>query len=220
MAVTRDGIPVRCWTFPGSTGDQKIIRRVKDDLGGWNLRRLVGRRPRVRLGRQRGLPGPRRRALHPRREALRHQRRGRGRPGRYRVVAGNLRVKEVWVPPRDAGQRAERFVVCHNPEQAWRDRLVRDRLVAHLQALTEGSEAWPQRKRDELVGSLRDKPGLRQFLRRPRAGCCASKGPSSSGKPASTASVCCAPTTRRSPPMTWPPPTSSWSRSNAAAGGT
>ena len=41
MAVTRDGIPVRCWTFPGSTGDQKIIRRVKDDLGGWNLRRLV-----------------------------------------------------------------------------------------------------------------------------------------------------------------------------------
>ena len=41
MAVTRDGIPVRCWTFPGDTGDQKIIRKVKDDLGGWNLRRLV-----------------------------------------------------------------------------------------------------------------------------------------------------------------------------------
>jgi hypothetical protein len=41
MAVTRDGIPVRCWTFPGDTGDQKIIRTVKDDLGSWNLRRLV-----------------------------------------------------------------------------------------------------------------------------------------------------------------------------------
>jgi hypothetical protein len=41
MAVTRDGIPVRCWTFPGDTADQKIIRKVKDDLGGWNLRRLV-----------------------------------------------------------------------------------------------------------------------------------------------------------------------------------
>src|SRR5208283_5183142 len=41
MAVTRDGIPVRCWTFPGNTGDQKIIRKVKDDLAGWNLRRLV-----------------------------------------------------------------------------------------------------------------------------------------------------------------------------------
>ncbi len=41
MAVTRDGIPVRCWTFPGNTGDQPIIRRIKDDLGGWGLRRLV-----------------------------------------------------------------------------------------------------------------------------------------------------------------------------------
>lgn len=26
MAVTRDGIPVRCWTFPGSENDQAIIR--------------------------------------------------------------------------------------------------------------------------------------------------------------------------------------------------
>ena len=30
MAVTRDGIPVRCWTFPGNTPDQKIIRKVQD----------------------------------------------------------------------------------------------------------------------------------------------------------------------------------------------
>jgi hypothetical protein len=39
MAVTRDGIPVRCWTFPGTTA--AIIRTLKDDLGGWGLRRLV-----------------------------------------------------------------------------------------------------------------------------------------------------------------------------------
>jgi len=32
---------VHCWTFPGNTADQKIIRKVKDDLGGWNLHRLV-----------------------------------------------------------------------------------------------------------------------------------------------------------------------------------
>ena len=41
MAVTRDGIPVRCWTFPGNEQDQKIIRTVKDGLSDWNLRRLV-----------------------------------------------------------------------------------------------------------------------------------------------------------------------------------
>ena len=41
MAVTRDGVPVRCWTFPGSTGDTSTIRTVKDDLAGWNLHRMV-----------------------------------------------------------------------------------------------------------------------------------------------------------------------------------
>jgi len=41
MAVTRDGVPVRCWTFPGNTADTSIIRTVKDDLAGWNLRRMV-----------------------------------------------------------------------------------------------------------------------------------------------------------------------------------
>jgi transposase len=42
MAVTTcGGVPVRCWTFPGNTADTAIIRTVKDDLGGWGLRRLV-----------------------------------------------------------------------------------------------------------------------------------------------------------------------------------
>ena len=34
MAVTAEGIPIRCWTFPGTTSDQAIIRTIKDDLGG------------------------------------------------------------------------------------------------------------------------------------------------------------------------------------------
>src|ERR1700687_1389489 len=41
LAVTRDGIPVRCWTFPGSESDQWILRTVRDDPGSWNLHRLV-----------------------------------------------------------------------------------------------------------------------------------------------------------------------------------
>jgi DDE family transposase len=174
MAVTRDGIPVRCWTFPGSTPDQKIIRKVKDDLGSWNLRRLV-------WVADRGFASAVNRAYLARGGGhYIHAEKLRGtsaeaaaalaRPGRYRTVAGNLRVKEVWVPARDAGERAQRFVVCHNPEQALRDRLVRQRLVSHLQGLIEGSDAWAKSKRDELVGSLKDKPGLRRFLRRTPGG--------------------------------------------------
>jgi hypothetical protein len=52
------------------------------------------------------------------------------RPGRYRTVADNLRVKEVAVAPGgngdgDQGARTQRFVICHNPEQADRDQQVR-----------------------------------------------------------------------------------------------
>ncbi len=95
------------------------------------------------------------------------------RAGRYRSVAGNLRVKEVRVAPggTDAeGTRAERFVICHNPEAADRDRDVRERLIAHLGELIEGSDDWSTRRRDELVGSLKTKPGLRRYLRRTTSG--------------------------------------------------
>jgi len=174
MAVTRDGIPVRCWTFPGNEQDQKIIRTVKDNLGSWNLRRLV-------WVADRGFASAANRAYLSRGGGhYIHAEKLRGtnaeaaaalaRQGRYHQVAGNLRVKEVWVPARDAGARAERFVVCHNPEQALRDQLVRGRLVAHLEGLIDGSDAWPQRRRDELAGSLKDKPGLRRFLRRTPGG--------------------------------------------------
>lgn len=41
MAVTRDGIPVRVWSWPGNTGDQKLIRQVKDDRRDWTLSKIV-----------------------------------------------------------------------------------------------------------------------------------------------------------------------------------
>src|SRR5205085_958847 len=81
--------------------------------------------------------------------------------------------KQVWVSPgggSDDGTRTERFVVCHNPEAAARDAAVRDRLIEHLEALIEGSDAWPTTRRDEFVGSLKTKPGLRRYLRRTRSG--------------------------------------------------
>ena len=177
MAVTRDGIPVRCWTFPGNTGDQKIIRTVKDDLGAWNLRRLVwvadagfaSAANRAYLTRGGG------HYIHA--EKLRHTNAeaaaALARPGRFRDVADNLRVKEVWVSPGGGGHdgaRTERFVICHNPEAAARDAAVRERLIEHLSGMIEGSDAWPKRRRDELVGSLKGKPGLRRLVRRTKSG--------------------------------------------------
>jgi len=179
MAVTRDGVPVRCWTFPGNTNDTSIIRTVKDDLAGWNLHRMV-------WVADRGFASAANRAYLTRggghyihAEKLRNTNSeaaaALGRPGRYRSVAGNLRVKEVAVAPGgngdgDQGARAQRFVVCRNPEQADRDEAVRGRLVAHLEQLMAGSDSWTDRRRDEFVGSLKSKPGLRRYLRRTHTG--------------------------------------------------
>ena len=177
MAVTRDGIPVRCWTFPGNTQDQKIIRTVKDDLGSWQLHRLV-------WVADRGFASAANRAYLTRggghyihAEKLRHTNAeaaaALARPGRYHEVADNLRVKEVHVAPGGGtadGARAERFVICHNPEAAARDEAVRQRLIEHLQQLIEGSDTWTDRRRDEFVGSLKAKPGLRRLLRRTKSG--------------------------------------------------
>ena len=179
MAVTRDGVPVRCWTFPGDTADTAIIRTVTDGLDGWGLRRLV-------WVADRGFASAANRAYLTRggghyihAEKLRHTNTeaaaALARPGRYRTVADNLRVKEVAVAPGgdgdgDQGARTQRFVICHNPEQADRDQQVRTNLVAHLQQLIDGSDTWSGRRRDELVGSLRGKPGLRRYLRRTPSG--------------------------------------------------
>ncbi len=179
MAVTRDGVPVRCWTFPGNTADTSIIRTVRDDLAGWRLHRMVwvadrgfasaANRAYLTRGGGHYIHAEKLRATNS--EAVAAL----ARPGRYRTVAGNLRVKEVAVAPGgkgdgDDGARAQRFVVCHNPEQADRDAAVRDRLVAHLESLIVGSDGWTGRRRDEFVGSLKSKPGLRRYLRRTGGG--------------------------------------------------
>jgi hypothetical protein len=41
LAVTRDGLPVRHWIFPGNTVDVTTVEQVKKDLRGWKLGRCV-----------------------------------------------------------------------------------------------------------------------------------------------------------------------------------
>ena len=167
MAVTREGVPVRCWTFPGTASDQLIIRTIHDDLAGWKLSRVL-------WVADRGFSSEANRAYLQRggghyvlAERLRNgsaeTRAALSRAGRYQRVADNLEVKEVRL---GAGLRAPRFVVVHNPEEAERDAQVRERLVAYLAEQIAGSDEWPQARRDELVGTLRTRPGLLRLLRR------------------------------------------------------
>jgi len=172
MAVTRTGIPIRVWCWPGNTADTSVMGQVRADLRDWKLTRVV-------WVTDRGFASATNRRLLQRggshyiqAEKLRGSAEGEAalaRPGRYRTVAGNLRIKEI--KPRHAqGVMADRFIVCHNPEQAERDATVRERLIALLGERIEGSDALPATKRAELRGKISTMPGLNRYLRVTPAG--------------------------------------------------
>ena len=163
MAVTREGIPVRVWSWPGNTADSALIRQVKEDLRGWTLSRLVWVADRgfasaenrrfLRRGDEHYILGEKLRSGSAEAKAAL------ARAGRYQEVAGNLRVKEVRI------SEGERFVICHNPQGAERDAAVRERLLARLGEMIAGSDKLSVTKRAELRGVISTKPGLARFLR-------------------------------------------------------
>jgi transposase len=169
MAVTREGIPVRVWSWPGNTSDSELIRQVKNDLRDWSLARVV-------WVADRGFSSA---------ENRRYLQRGGGhyiigeklrtgsadvqaalsRQGRYASVRDNMKVKEVRIA--DAG---DRFVICYNPDQATRDRAIRDDLVAQLSEKIAGTDSLDATKRAELRGRIATRPGLNRYLRVTDAG--------------------------------------------------
>ncbi|MGH2851102.1 MAG: IS1634 family transposase [Solirubrobacteraceae bacterium] len=179
LAVTREGIPVRVWCWPGNTNDMSVIGEVKDDLRGWRLGRVVtvvdrgfssdeNLRYLTRAGGH-WIAGERMRDGSPDvAEALARQ-------GRYQTVRDNLRVKEVRV---GKGDGAKRFVICHNPAEAERERTQREQTIARLEAeleridkqraKTTGAKAAAAHTRAECA--LRDHPALGRYLRQTSSG--------------------------------------------------
>jgi hypothetical protein len=163
MAVTRNGIPLRVWCWPGNTGDSALIRQVKDDLRHWTLSRVIWvadrgftsaeNRRYLRRGGNHYIIGERLRSGSPEAAAAL------SRQGRYQEVAGNLRVKEVRIA------EDERFVICHNPEGAERDAATRARMITQLRELIDGTGKLGKDKRAELRGVISTKPGLNRYLR-------------------------------------------------------
>ncbi len=171
MAVTRTGIPIRVWCWPGNTNDSELIRQVKDELRAWKLGRVVwvadrgfaSAENRRYLQRSGGhyILGEKLRGNNKEASAAL------SRQGRYHLVAGNLRVKEVII---DDGTMRDRFVVCHNPEEAVRDKAVREALIAQIGDAITGSDALDDTARTKLAVELSAKRGLKRFLRQTKTG--------------------------------------------------
>lgn len=168
LAVTRGGLPVRCWVLPGNRNDASLVEQVQRDLAGWKLSRVVwvmdrgmaGENQRLALQRGGGqvivgekLRGGSKQAQ----EAL-------SRAGRYQRVRENLEVKEITL---ENGSETRRFVLVRNPKQAERDRAERERLLERLEAEIEslnarrGSKAQHSRR----VCELKTHPSLGPYVR-------------------------------------------------------
>jgi len=135
LAVTRDGIPIRCWSWPGNTSDMTVIPEVKRDLIGWKLGRVVTVADRgfsseenLRILQNAGghyIVGERMTAGKPIVEkALAH-------PGRFKSVRDNLEVKEVIIGD---GEARVRYVLVRNPSEARRDAVRREKHLLKLKA--------------------------------------------------------------------------------------
>ncbi len=173
FAVTRDGIPVRCWVWPGNTVDVSVVEEVKEDLNDWKLGRVVmvmdtgfnsaeNRRTlqgagdayilgeKMRLGKGGTLP-----------EAL-------TRAGRYKTLANGLKVKEVIIDRGSVASR--RFVVVHNPEQAERDAMKRGDIIAEAERRLAALGDLTGKSHTKAVCDLRAHKVFGRYLRELKSG--------------------------------------------------
>jgi hypothetical protein len=178
LAVTREGIPVRCWVWPGNTNDNTILPEVKDGLRGWRLGRVVTVVDRgfssdanleyLRRAGGHWIAGEKMRDGSPDAQAVL------SRQGRYQQVRDNLRVKEV----RLEDSSDKRWVVCHNPYEAERDQAQRDAAIERITTELERIRTARERKRGknnaeahrQAECALRDHPSLGRWIRQTPTG--------------------------------------------------
>ena len=172
LAVTKTGIPVRCWVWPGNTSDQTLVEQVRDDLRGWKLDRSVfvadsgfsSRENLAYLRRAGGhyISGIRMRAGMAEVEAAL------SRQGRYRQVTPNLAAKEVWLDRGASGEK--RYIVCRNDDEASRDRARREQLVARLDGELAALKTLDQEAHHKRECTLRTHASLGRYLRQMPSG--------------------------------------------------
>jgi hypothetical protein len=171
LAVTRDGLPVRHWIFPGNTVDVSTVAQVKDDLRGWKLSRcvfvgdagMVSQDNLDTLSKSGGkyiLCMPMRRGDEVTHEVLQ-------RPGRFQKVSDSLRVKEVVV---GEGERRRRYVVCHNPDEEKRQRAHRRQVLWELEAELASLQQMRGESHSKRVCQLRSSRRYGRYLRLTKGG--------------------------------------------------
>ena len=173
FAVTRDGIPVRHWVFPGNTSDQSIVEKVKDDLSDWNLGNVV-------MVEDAGFNSDDNRRVLRREcgdyiigEKLRSGSRGAAvealhRHGRYKEIRDGLFIKDVVMDEGSATQR--RYVIVKNSEAEKHDRLVREDIVKEVQFRLDSLAQIEGEAHTKAICALRSHGTFGRYVRQSKSG--------------------------------------------------
>ena len=173
FAVTREGIPVRCWVWPGNTSDQNLVEEVKRDLNTWRLGRIVmvqdtgfnsdtNRRvlqgagghyiigEKLRLGRKG--------KLH---EALKQK-------GKYRTLDNGLEIKESILGGDSEARR--RYIIIRNPEEALRDQKKREDIILEVECRLQELTQLDTEPHEKSACALRSHKVFGRYIRQTKTG--------------------------------------------------
>lgn len=171
LAVTREGIPIKSWVWPGNTQDMSVIKEVKKDLIGWRLGRVISvvdcgfsSEENLRYLQRAGghyIAGEKIRSDKDEvKEAL-------SRPGRYQKIKDNLRIKEIMV---GNGEARTRYVLAYNPQEAQKQRHEREEIVAEIRSRIKSLKQPPDSEHTKAICELRSHPVYSRYIRQLKDG--------------------------------------------------
>jgi len=144
LAVTKEGIPVKCWTMPGNTSDMKTVETVKNDFLGWKLGRCIWVMDRGMSSEENRLILQKAGGHYIIGEKLRDNQEVHkevlAKRGRFTAIRENLEIKEVIVGD---GERRRRFILVHNPEEAKKDKTTVKSLTIDVSPVTNSPVLFP-----------------------------------------------------------------------------
>ncbi len=166
LAVTRDGIPIKSWVWPGNTADMSVVQEVKNDLVGWKLGRVISVMDRgftsddnarylQRVGGHYILGEQLRSSKEEVVEAM-------ARPGRYQKIRPNLEIKEIIVGDREARTR---YILAYNPLEAKRQKEQRNSIIAEIESRLERIKQMPEKDHTKAMCALRSHKTYGRYIK-------------------------------------------------------
>jgi transposase len=173
FAVTREGIPVRCWVWPGNTSDQSVVEEVKRDLNTWRLGRVVmvqdtgfnsntnrrilqGAGGHYIIGEKLRL-GPKGK-LH---DALKQK-------GKYRTLDNGLEIKESILGGDSEARR--RYIIIRNPKEAIRDQKKREDILRDVERKLQELKQLDGEPHEKAACALRSHKVFGRYIRQTKTG--------------------------------------------------